>query len=325
MNVLVTGGAGYIGSVIVEQLIERGHRAVVYDNLSKGHQAAVHPAAPFVFGDLAEREKLVATFEQHQIEAVIHMAASSLVGESVKAPAAYYYNNVTNGLILLDAMLQVGVKKLVFSSTAAVYGEPENIPIKEATPTLPTNPYGETKLAFERALRWYEAAHGLRSVCLRYFNAAGATERCGEAHDPETHLIPLVLRVAAGQAEQVMIFGEDYATPDGTCIRDYIHVLDLADAHLLALQALERGSFTYNLGYGCGYSVAEVVEMARQVTGRWISTEAAPRRAGDPSVLIASPDKIMLDLGWQPRHSELDSIIQSAWNWFQAHPNGYDA
>lgn len=324
MNVLVTGGAGYIGSVIVEQLIQQGHTAVVYDNLSKGHASAVDPAAHLVTGDLAERDKLVHTLDQHQIEAVIHMAASSLVGQSVQDPHTYYRNNVINGHTLLDAMLQVGIKKLVFSSTAAVYGEPEVIPITENALTKPTNPYGETKLAFERALRWYEEAYGLRYASLRYFNAAGATERCGEAHDPETHLIPLVLRVAAGKAEQVMIFGENYPTPDGTCIRDYIHVLDLADAHLLALHALERGSCIYNLGYGSGYSVAEVVEMARQVTGVWISTEAAPRRAGDPAVLIASADKIMLELGWQPRHSELDRIIASAWRWHQAHPQGYE-
>jgi UDP-glucose 4-epimerase len=325
MNVLVTGGAGYIGSVIVEQLLQQGHTAVVYDNLSKGHRAAVHPAAQFIAGDLAERDKLVSTLDQHKIEAVIHMAAASLVGESVKDPHAYYRNNIVNGLTLLEAMLQTGIKKLVFSSTAAVYGEPEIVPIKEDAVTKPTNPYGETKLAFERALRWYDDAYGLRFASLRYFNAAGATERCGEAHDPETHLIPLVLRVAAGKAEQVKIFGEDYPTPDGTCVRDYIHVLDLADAHLLALQALERGSCIYNLGYGSGYSVAEVVEMARQVTGIWISTEAAPRRAGDPAVLIASADKIMLELGWQPRHSELDRILESAWRWHLEYPQGYAA
>lgn len=325
MNVLVTGGAGYIGSVIVEQLIASGHQTVVVDNLSQGQRAAVHPAAAFVQADLAERETLVATFEQHQIEAVIHLAASTSVGESVKNPVAYYHNNVTQGLALLDAIVQVGLKKLVFASSAAVYGEPEIIPVKETAPTLPTNPYGETKLAFERALRWYEDAYGLRSICLRYFNVGGATERCGEAHAATTRLIPTILRIAAGQGECVWVYGEDYDTPDGTCIRDYVHVLDVAEAHLLALKAVERGSFTYNLGYGCGYSVAEVVEMARQVTGLWISTEVAPRRAGDPITLIANPDKIMLDLGWQPRRSELDSIIQSAWQWVQAHPQGYAA
>lgn len=323
MKVLVTGGAGYIGSVVVEQLIQQGHEAVVYDNLSKGHRAASRPEAHFVEGDLAEKDKLTATLEQHRIEAVIHMAAASLVGESVSQPHKYYLNNVVNGLTLLEAMLQVGVKKLVFSSTAAVYGEPETMPIREDAPQKPANTYGETKLTFERALRWYDEAYGLRYASLRYFNAAGATEFCGEDHAPETHLIPLVLRVAAGKAERVMIFGEDYPTPDGTCVRDYIHVIDLADAHILALRALEQSSRIYNLGYGSGYSVAEVVEMARQVTGTWISTEAAPRRAGDPAVLIASANKIMLELGWQPRHSELDTIIESAWRWQQAHPNGY--
>jgi UDP-glucose 4-epimerase len=323
MKVLVTGGAGYIGSVVVEQLIQQGHEAVVYDNLSKGHRAAARPEARFIEGDLAEKDKLTAALDEHQVEAVIHMAASSLVGESVTQPHKYYLNNVVNGLTLLEAMLQVGVKKLVFSSTAAVYGEPETVPIREDTPQKPTNPYGESKLTYERALRWYDEAYGLRYASLRYFNAAGATEYCGEDHDPETHLIPLVLRVAAGKAESVKVFGEDYPTPDGTCVRDYIHVVDLADAHILALRALEKSSCIYNLGYGSGYSVAEVVEMARQVTGTWISTEAAPRRAGDPAVLIASADKIMLELGWQPRHSELDVIIESAWRWHQAHPNGY--
>jgi UDP-glucose 4-epimerase len=323
MKVLVTGGAGYIGSVVVEQLIQQGHEAIVYDNLSKGHRAAVRPEAHFVEGDLAEKDKLTATLEQHRIEAVIHMAAASLVGESVSQPHLYYLNNVVNGLTLLEAMLQVGVQKLVFSSTAAVYGEPEIMPIREDAPQKPTNPYGESKLAFERALRWYDEAYGLRYASLRYFNAAGATEHCGEDHAPETHLIPLVLRVAAGQAERVLVYGEDYPTPDGTCVRDYIHVIDLAAAHILALRALAKSSCIYNLGYGSGYSVAEVVEMARQVTGTWISTEAAPRRAGDPAVLIASADKLMLELGWQPRHSELDVIIESAWRWHLAHPHGY--
>ncbi len=323
MNVLVTGGAGYIGSVVVEQLLRHGHGAVVYDNLSKGHRAAVAPEAAFVTGELQDRERLGQTLSEHGIEAVIHMAASSLVGESVRDPHPYFLNNVTAGLTLLDAMLGAGVKKLVFSSTAAVYGAPATIPITEETPLNPTNPYGESKLAFERMIRWYEEAYGLRYVSLRYFNAAGASARFGEDHDPETHLIPNVLRVAAGLEPHVRIFGEDYATPDGTCIRDYIHVIDLAEAHVLALGVLDSRSEIYNLGYGNGYSVAEVVEMARQVTERWISTEASPRRAGDPPILIASPDKIMRDLGWAPRHSELDQIIRSAWQWRQDHPNGY--
>jgi UDP-glucose 4-epimerase len=324
MKVLVTGGAGYIGSIVVEQLIKHGYEAVVYDNLSKGHSAAVAPEAAFIRADLMDRDALVRALDQNRIEAVIHMAASSLVGESVENPHLYFTNNIGAGLTMLDAMLTVGVKKIVFSSTAAVYGSPETMPITEDAPQNPTNPYGESKLAFERMLRWYDAAYQLRYVSLRYFNAAGASERFGEDHAPETHLIPNVLRVAAAQSGHVDIFGENYNTPDGTCVRDYIHVIDLADAHVLALNVLEKRSEIYNLGYGSGYSVAEVVEMARQVTKRWISTEAAPRRAGDPPVLIASPDKIMRDLGWNPRHSELDRIIESAWRWLLAHPNGYE-
>jgi len=323
MKVLVTGGAGYIGSVVVEQLIKHGHEAIVYDNLSTGHAAAITPEAVFIKADLTDRDTLIRALDQNKIESVIHMAASSLVGESIKNPRRCFTNNVSAGLSLLEAMLTVGVKKFVFSSTAAVYGAPEAMPITEEAPQNPTNPYGESKLAFERMLRWYDAAYQLRYASLRYFNAAGASERFGEDHSPETHLIPNVLRVAAARSGQVDIFGENYNTPDGTCVRDYIHVIDLADAHVLALNALEKRSEIYNLGYGSGYSVAEVVEMARQVTRRWISTEAAPRRAGDPPVLIASPDKIMRDLGWNPRHSELDSIIESAWRWHLAHPNGY--
>jgi len=324
MKVLVTGGAGYIGSVVVEQLIKHGHEAVVYDNLSKGHTAAVAPEATFVKAGLLDRDALSHALDRNRIEAVIHLAASSLVGEAVENPHPYFTNNISAGISLLDAMLTVGVKKLVFSSTAAVYGAPETMPITEEAPQNPTNPYGDSKLAFERMLRWYDLAYRLRYVSLRYFNAAGASERFGEDHSPETHLIPNTLRVAAAGVGHVNIFGEDYDTPDGTCVRDYIHVIDLADAHVLALNALEKGSEIYNLGYGSGYSVAEVVEMARQVTGRWISTEAAPRRAGDPPILIASPDKIMRDLGWNPRHSELDTIIESAWRWRLAHPNGYE-
>jgi UDP-glucose 4-epimerase len=324
MKILVTGGAGYIGSVVVEQLIKHGHEAVVYDNLSKGHAAAVAPEATLVKAGLQDRETLVRALDQNRIEAVIHLAASSLVGEAVENPHLYFTNNIGASVSLLDAMLTVGVKKIVFSSTAAVYGAPETMPITEEAPQNPTNPYGESKLAFERMLRWYDSAYKLRYVSLRYFNAAGASERFGEDHSPETHLIPNILRIAAAGTGHVDIFGEDYNTPDGTCVRDYIHVIDLADAHLLALNALDRGSEIYNLGYGSGYSVAEVVEMARQVTKRWISTEAAPRRAGDPPILIASPDKIMRDLGWNPRHSELDSIIESAWRWRLAHPNGYE-
>lgn len=324
MKVLVTGGAGYIGSVVVEQLIKHRHQAVVYDNLSKGHRAAVAPEAVFVEGDLGDADTLTGTLDEHQIEAVIHMAADSLVGESMADPLKYFNHNTGGAMSLLGAMLKVGVKKIVLSSTAATYGAPETMPITEQTPQTPTNPYGETKLMIEKMLRWCDEAYGLRYVSLRYFNAAGASERCGEDHKTETHLIPNVLRVAAGKASHVNIFGEDYPTPDGTCVRDYIHVIDLAEAHILALNVMERRSDFYNLGYGSGYSVAEVVEMSRQVTGKWISTEASPRRVGDPPVLIASPDKIMRDLGWNPRHSELDRIIESAWRWHQAHPNGYE-
>lgn len=317
MRVFVTGGAGYIGSVVVERLLEEGHEVVVFDNLSKGHREAVTPPAVLVAGDLADRELLRRTLVAHRTEAVIHLAASSFVGESISFPHLYFLNNTVNSLNLLEVMREEGVRRLVFSSTASVYGNPTSIPITEDTPTNPINPYGESKLAFERMLRWYDQAYGLRYASLRYFNAAGATDRHGERHDPETHLIPNILKVAAGGAPHVTIFGEDYATPDGTCIRDYIHVRDLADAHLLALTAVDRESRIYNLGYGSGYSVAEVVEMARQVTGRWIPTESAPRRAGDPPILIASADQIRLDLGWSPQMSELDQIIESAWRWQQ--------
>jgi UDP-glucose 4-epimerase len=313
MKIFVTGGAGYIGSVVVERLLEKGHDLLVYDNLSKGHREAVPAPAQLVVGDLDDRARVRQVLAEHGSEAVIHLAASSLVGESVTSPHLYFQNNLVNGINLLEAMREVGVRRLVFSSTAAVYGNPASVPITEESPTAPTNPYGESKLAFERILHWYDQAYQMRYVSLRYFNAAGATARNRERHDPETHLIPNILKVAAGEAESVMIFGEDYDTPDGTCIRDYIHVSDLADAHILALGAMEKESRVYNLGYGSGYSVAEVVEMARQVTGRWIPTESAARRAGDPPVLIASPDRIMRDLGWQPRQSELDQILNSAW------------
>lgn len=313
MKIFVTGGAGYIGSVVVERLLERGHEVVVYDNLTKGHRESVGAPAILIEGDLADRPKLAASLTKYQSEAVIHLAASSLVGESISSPHLYFQNNIVNGLNLLEAMRECGLRRLVFSSTAAVYGTPATVPITEDAPLAPTNPYGESKLAFERMLRWYDEAYGMRYVSLRYFNAAGATAINGEAHDPETHLIPNILKVARGESSHVQIFGEDYDTPDGTCIRDYIHVSDLADAHLLALGAMEKSSQTYNLGYGNGYSVAEVVEMARQVTGRWISTESSPRRPGDPPVLIASSDKIRRDLGWQPRLSELDQILESAW------------
>ena len=324
MRVLVTGGAGYIGSVVTEQLINDGHSVVVYDNLSKGHRGAVVHGADFVEGDLFEGDKVRQTLANNRIDAVIHMAASSLVGESVEKPAKYYQNNVVAGLVLLDAMHESGVRRIVFSSTAATYGEPEAQPIFESAPTNPTNTYGETKLAFEHAMHWYEKAHGLRYASLRYFNAAGASEKCGEDHDPETHIIPITLQAAAGKRAHVEIFGEDYPTPDGTCIRDYIHVIDLARAHILALDVLSERSAIYNLGCGGdGYSVRDVIDTARRVTQKEIPVRMGQRRAGDPAVLIASSDKIKSELGWQPQFQDLGVIIESAWRWMQAHPDGY--
>lgn len=325
MRVLVTGGAGYIGSVVVEQLLLDGQTAVVYDNLSKGHPESVPADAEFVEGDLFDRELLTATLRDRQIEAVIHMAASSLVGESVIDPAKYYENNVRGGLSLLDSMRSAGVSQIVFSSTAAVYGEPAKQPIEERDPTVPTNPYGQTKLAFEQALRWYDQAYGLRYASLRYFNAAGATERCGEDHHPESHLIPIVLQVAAGQRPHVEIYGDDYETRDGTCVRDYVHVVDLAQAHLLALYKLDQGSAIFNLGCGGdGYSVKEVIDAAREVTRREIPVQTVARRPGDPAVLIASSDTIKQALGWSPKFQDLRKIIESAWSWHLRHPQGYE-
>jgi len=318
MRVLVTGGAGYIGSVVSEQLVNDGHEVVVYDNLSKGHRDAVVAGARFVEGDLLDADKLRETL--NGIDAVIHMAAFSLVGESVEKPSKYYHNNVVAGLVLLDAMRDCGVKRIVFSSTAATYGEPEAQPIFESAPTNPTNPYGETKLAFEKAMHWCEQAYGLRYASLRYFNAAGASERCGEDHDPETHIIPITLQVAAGKRSHVEIYGEDYPTADGTCVRDYIHVIDLARAHILALDVLSERSAIYNLGCGGdGYSVRDVIDTARRVTGKEIPVRTGPRRAGDPAVLIASSDKIKSELGWQPQFQDLGVIIESAWRWMLKH------
>jgi UDP-glucose 4-epimerase len=316
MRVVVTGGAGYIGSVVSEQLVSDGHEVVVYDNLSKGHRDAVVSGARFVEGDLHDAEKLRETL--NGINAVIHMAAFSLVGESVESPSKYYDNNVVAGLVLLDAMRDCGVKRIVFSSTAATYGEPEAQPILESAPTSPTNPYGESKLAYERAMHWYERAYGLRYASLRYFNAAGASEQCGEDHDPETHIIPITLQVAAGKRSHVEIYGDDYPTEDGTCVRDYIHVIDLARAHILALDVLNERSAIYNLGCGGdGYSVREVIDTARRVTGKDIPVRMGPRRPGDPAVLIASSDKIKSELGWQPQFQDLGVIIESAWRWMK--------
>ena len=324
MRVLVTGGAGYIGSVVSEQLVNDGHEVVIYDNLSKGHRGAVVEGARFVQGDLLEADQLRQTLRHNRIGAVIHMAASSLVGESVEKPSKYYHNNVVAGLVLLDAMRECGVTRIVFSSTAATYGEPAEQPIRETTPTNPTNPYGETKLAFEKTMHWYEGAYGLRYASLRYFNAAGATEKCGEDHDPETHLIPITLQAATGKRPHVEIYGDDYPTADGTCIRDYIHVVDLARAHILALDVLSERSAIYNLGCGGdGYSVRDVIDTARRVTGKEIPVRMGSRRPGDPAVLIASSDKIKSELGWQPQFQDLGLIVESAWKWMLAHPEGY--
>jgi len=324
MRVLVTGGAGYIGSVVAEELINNGHEVVVYDNLQKGHRAAVNRKATFVEADLLDGETLGRTIRGNAIEAVVHMAAYALVGESVQQPAEYYRNNVIGGVTLLSVMRDNGIKRIVFSSSAAVYGEPGKQPIEESDPTHPTNPYGENKLAFERALAWDDEVYDLRYASLRYFNAAGATASCGERHDPESHLIPLTLQAAAGSRDEIEIYGDDYPTRDGTCVRDYIHVVDVAQAHIMALDVLGEGSRIYNVGCGGGgYTVREVIETAREVTGRDIRTCVGPRRAGDPAVLIASSEKIKRELGWNPSQQDLRLIIQSAWDWMKAHPNGY--
>ena len=317
MRILVTGGAGYIGSVVVEELLACGHDAFVYDNLSQGHRESVPPGVELIQAELLDRETLEGALAKHEIDAVIHMAANALVGESCRNPAKYYTNNLVTSLTLLEAMRATGVSRLVLSSTCAVYGESQKPIIDEAEPTRATNPYGETKLAFERACHWYQQAYGLGYVSLRYFNAAGATERCGEQHDPETHLIPNILQAAAKQRPYVEIFGDDYPTPDGTCVRDYIHVSDLARAHVLALDRTEHSSGIFNLGTGGGFSVLEVVNAARKVTGVEIPVRIGPRRPGDPAVLVASSEKIKRELGWTPKKASLHAIISSAWEWMQ--------
>jgi len=325
VKLLVVGGAGYVGSTSVERFVEAGHQVIVYDDLSSGHAAAVPDGARLVLGDIADRQRL-GDLLSDGVDAVLHCAARSLVGESMVDPGLYYRTNVAGGVELLEAMRAAGVTRLVFSSTAAVYGEPRRVPIAEADRTQPINPYGETKLAFEGAMRWFCAAHDFRGISLRYFNVAGATERNGEDHDPETHLMPIVLRVAAGEATHVQIFGQDYPTPDGTCIRDFIHVRDLANAHLLALEATGEGDASlevYNLGSAAGFSVREVVEAARRVTGRSIPARPVKRRSGDPPVLVASSRRARRELGWQPMHSTLEQMLADAWAWRLAHPNGY--
>lgn len=326
MRILVTGGAGYIGSHAVRHFLARGHDVWIYDNLCYGHRAAVPPGR-LIVGDLAETQRLDHAFMAHQIEAVVHFAAFAFVGESVQNPAIYYQNNLVNTLNLLEVMRRQGIRRIVFSSTCAIYGVPEKVPITEEESTKPINPYGQTKLTVERALADYSRAYGLAYAALRYFNASGASSdgTIGEDHDPETHLIPIVLQAILGQRPALTIHGTDYPTPDGTCIRDYIHVEDLASAHLLALEALEPGKqLQYNLGTGRGYSVREVIRLAEEVTGRKVPVTEGPRRPGDPPMLVAASDKVQRELGWRPRYAELKPILETAWNWHRRHPRGYD-
>lgn len=326
MAVLVTGGAGYIGSHTVAELIDAKEEVVVVDNLSQGHRQALLGGKLYV-GDIRDADFMETVFKENDIESVIHFAAYSLVGESMQNPAKYYDNNVYGTQRLLEIMKKYGTKRIVFSSTAATYGEPQTVPIEETAPTQPTNTYGETKLSMERMMKWFDAAHGIKYVALRYFNAAGAhhSGRIGEDHSPETHLVPLILQVPLGKREHVSIFGDDYPTEDGTCIRDYLHVSDLADAHLLALERLRSGgeSSVYNLGSGKGFSVKEMIDVARKVTGHPIPAVLEPRRAGDPAVLIASSAKAKRELNWSPRRDNLEEIVESAWNWHRQHPEGF--
>jgi UDP-glucose 4-epimerase len=324
MNILVTGGAGYIGSVVVELLVKKGHSVVAFDNLSTGHRGAVHSSAQLVTGDLADASELERLFTQNMFNCVMHLASLGLVEESLRAPERYYRNELVCGLNLLTAMIRSGTKRIVFSSSASVYGEPDTVPITEDAPTRPVNPYGECKLTFERMLHWFKVAHGLNYISFRYFNAAGATDTHGELHNPETHLIPLVLKTARGQREVVEIFGTDYPTQDGTCVRDYIHVIDLAEAHVLAMEALVRGkSGTFNLGNGNGYSVQEIISAASEVAGVEIPKRTVGRRTGDPARLVASSQSAKNELGWTPKHISLYDIIESAWKWMKAFPSGY--
>ena len=321
MKILVTGGAGYIGSICVEQLINAGHTVTVFDNLTEGHPSAVDPRAKLIVGDLQQRHDIEVALQNVQPDAVMHFAANALVGESMTNPSKYFRNNVHGGINLLDAMHAAGCKRLVFSSTCATFGVPERMPIDETLPQRPINPYGESKLMFEQVLRWYSEIHGLTYVALRYFNAAGASETFGEDHRIETHLIPNVLKVALGQKANVEIYGTDYPTPDGTCIRDYIHILDLAQAHMLALTAPQ--SAKYNLGTGGGTSVREIIATCEKVTGQKIAVLEKPRRPGDPPRLIAGSEKVRAELGWKPQFQDVEKIIASAWAWHVRHPHGY--
>jgi UDP-glucose 4-epimerase len=324
MKVLVTGGAGYIGSVAVERLVAHGDEVIVFDNLSQGHEAAVHPQATFVCGDLADRAAVDRVMQTYQPDGIMHFAGYTLVGESWEKPFKYLRDNVVNGLNLLESAVSHGVRRFILSSTANLFDDPEQMPIPATERIVPGSPYGESKNILERYLYWMDRVYDLRYACLRYFNAGGATAERGEDHDPETHLIPLVLQVALGRREHITIFGDDYDTPDGTCVRDYIHVIDLAEAHILALNVLDQGSRSYNLGNGRGYSVQEVIETARTITGHPIPARIGPRRAGDPSILVADSQATMRELGWRPQHADLADMVGSAWRWHQAHLNGYD-
>ena len=321
MNIFVSGGAGYIGSVYVEQALNAGHQVTVYDNLSEGHRSAIDPRATFVQAELSEEARILEALRASKSEVIVHFAANALVGESMQNPGKYFGNNVGNGVKLLNAAVSAGVKKFVFSSTCATYGFPDKVPIIEDTPQRPINPYGESKKMFESVLDWYQRLHGLEFVAFRYFNAAGASGRFGEHHRIETHLIPNVLKVALGQAQQCEIYGTDYPTPDGTCIRDYIHIMDIAQAHLLAMEPGRKGF--YNLGNGDGYSVREVIQMCEKISGKKISAVEKPRRPGDPPRLVAAADKARRELGWNPKFPKLEEIVSTAWDWHVRHPHGY--
>jgi UDP-glucose 4-epimerase len=323
MKILVTGGAGYIGSIVVEELIQAGDSVIVFDNIYQGHRAAVHPEAVFVEGSLADPSAVDSAINEHRPDAIMHFASYTLVGESMQNPFLYLGDNVINGLNLLQSAIKYDVRRFILSSTANLFDDPERLPIDETERIVPGSPYGESKYILERILYWLDRVHSFRYAALRYFNAAGASVERGEDHHPEFHLIPIVLQVAAGQRDKVMIFGDDYPTRDGTCVRDYVHVLDLAQAHILALHALDQGSRVYNLGNGQGFSVKEVIETAREITGHAIPAEVAARRPGDPAELIASSDKIQRELGWKPKYPSLRDIIESAWNWHLSHPDGY--
>ncbi|MCA9898095.1 MAG: UDP-glucose 4-epimerase GalE [Anaerolineales bacterium] len=326
MKILVTGGAGYIGSITVERLIKSGAEVVVFDNLYQGHRDAVHPDAVFVQGDLADKAAVEAAISTHKPDGIMHFASYTLVGESVEKPFMYLRDNIVNGLNLIEAAVANNVKGFILSSTANLFDDPERMPIDEDERIVPGSPYGESKFILERYLYWMDRLYDMRYTCLRYFNACGATETRGEDHTPETHLIPLVLQVALGQREKITIFGDDYETPDGTCVRDYIHVVDLAEAHILAMKEILNGGHSrkYNLGNGRGFSVKQVIDTAREVTGHPIPAEIGPRRAGDPDILIASSETINHDLGWKPIYPNLRQIIEMAWQWHVANPQGYE-